>query len=265
MIELKKICLIIGCLLGAFWSIGQNTFQPKPLQEASKMGILYNKEWTINFSLNTQGFTFSFTKAKIKSLTKTTFTQYEVGEIHHAKEKKQNFKYIIPTTGQTSTAFKYGKINNLYTFRMYKGVRKYYAEKARTKGVSVGLTYMYGVALGILKPYYLKLSRPDGKPGDPILVDEKYSEENKDVFLDITRIFGHSSIFKGIDQIKLVPGLTGKIGAHFSFGSSPVFIKSAEVGISSDFYIQEMPLMANQKNNALLFNLYLTFQIGKRS
>jgi hypothetical protein len=240
----------------------QGTIQPKPLTE-NRMGVVYHKEFTVDLSLHTNGYAFGVSWGKILTYYKTRYHFVQFGEIKHPKEYRQNFKDINLISGRTSNAFIYGKQNNFFLLRGGRGFRKYYTEKAKDKGVSIGITYEYGATLGLLKPYYLELKNvPDRPVGRNTSV--RYSEETAEFFLDINRIFGASSFARGLDELIPVPGLNGRIGVNFEWGAYDEFIKAAELGLMLDVFARPVPIMVNQVNRPFFFNLYLTLQFGKR-
>lgn len=240
----------------------QETIQPKPLTE-NRMGVVYNKEFTADLSLHTNGYTLGASWGRIVTFYKTRYYFASFGEIKHPREFRQNFKDINLITGRTSNAFVYGKQNNFFLFRGGRGVRRYYTEKAKEKGVSIGVTYEYGVTLGVLKPYYLEIKNAQDRPVGR-LTSIRYSEETASDFLDITKIFGSSGFAKGLDEIIPVPGINGKIGVNFEWGSYDEFIKALEVGLMLDAFARPIPIMVNQVNRPFFLNLYLTLQFGRR-
>jgi hypothetical protein len=260
---MRIILYIYLVILGAGQLSAQTTFQPKPLTESRK-GIVYNKELTFDFTAHTNGYAFGVSWGKIATYYKTNYYYAGFGEIKHPKEYRQNFKYINTLTGEASNSFVYGKQNNFFLLRAGKGFKRYYTEKAKEKGVAVGISFEAGATLGLLKPYYLELTRFQDQ-SRPRLSSERYSEENKDVFLDITRIFGSSGLLKGVGQMSFVPGIHARLGTHFEWGAYEEFIKALEVGVMVDVFTRSIPLMVNQQNRPFFVNLYITLQLGKRT
>jgi hypothetical protein len=258
---LRNIYILIAVFIYTSGVNGQSVFQPKPLSDTRK-GILYDKEVTFDVTLHTNGYAFGVTWGNIATYYKTNFWYVGLGEIKHPKEHRQNFRYFNQFSGQTSNSFVYGKQNNLFLLRAGKGIRRYYSEKAKEKGVAVGLVLEGGPTLGMLKPYYLELRKFNDNNE---LVSEKYSEENADLFLNVSRIFGSSGLARGLDEIRLVPGLHGKVALSFEWGAYDEFIKSAEVGMMLDVFPRVMPIMVTEGNRPFFLNLFITLQLGKRS
>jgi len=259
-----KLTLVIGFVAFATLACAQYTIQPKPITEGSS--LVFTKEQIFDLRVHSHGMSFGYTKAEIKTWYKTTYSYFDIGSLRNAREHSQNFKFFNQGIFQESSkAFVYGKKNSLYALRAGIGKRRSFSEKARKKSIVVGMSYEYGVTLGLLKPYYLKLTRfIDGGAEQEISV-EKYSEENHDLFLDETLIFGGAEFRHGLSELKLRPGVHGKIGMNFAWGNVDRIIKAVEVGIMGDFFLSSVPIMVEGPNRPYFLNLYLTAQFGKRS
>ena len=237
--------------------------QSRPFADENK-GVIYNKELAFDLRLHTNGFAFSANIGKIKTYYLTKYYQFEIGEIKHPKEQRHSFDY--PSNGQTSRSFIYGKQNNLIVLRAGRGGKRYFSEKAKRKGIAVGINYEAGIALGLVKPYYLELIRR--YDGEARIVSEKYSEENAENFLKINDIYGSSGFFKGFNELSVVPGLQGKFGVHFAWGAFDEFVKAFEAGVMVDAFFKKIPVMVDDvpyaENRPFFINLYISLQLGKR-
>ena len=257
---LKPFVTLLFSLFVWTLTIGQTTLQPRQLGAASK-GVVYKDEFGVNFTLHTNGFRLGFDKGKIKTYYKTTYYHFDFGYIRHPKEIRQSLSY--QSNLDVNTSFVYGKQNSFFVFRGGFGNKRYYSEKAKKKGIAVGVNYEYGATLGMLKPYYLVFSqRVDGQR---IIFEEKYRSSFEEIFLDETKIQGRAGFFKGFDEVKFVPGIHGKGGVHFALGAFDQYVTAIEVGVMIDIFLKSVPIMVVENNNPYFFNLYLTLQIGKRS
>ena len=245
-------------------AIGQVTLEPKQEDQTHK-GIIYDTEFVLNFTFHTNGFFALGTQfGQLQTYYKTTFFHFKFGELRHHKEHRQNFDNLNTRTGQSSRTFVYGKQNNFFALRGGYGEKRYFSEKYTRKGLAVGISYQGGVSLGLLKPYYLEIKRVnDGT--NKIITSEKYSEANADLFLDFDRIFGASPFSKGLDEIKIQPGVHLAAAAHFDWGAFDEFVTALEFGIMADIYFKKIPIMVNVENKPIFLNLYINLQLGKRS
>ncbi len=261
-LKLRHILVPVALLIAAFSAMGQETFQPKQLDEANK-GIIYNKEFAVGLRLHTNGLAVGVNVGKLRTYYLTKYWHAEIGEIQHPKEFRQNFDTPGTLNGRISRAFKYGKQNNLFVLRGGLGVKRYFSEKAKHKGVAVGISYEGGATLGLLKPYYLELRAPDGRFSTSV----KYSEEDASRFLDIWQIHGASSWTRGLDEISFQPGVHGRFAVHFDWGAFDEYVKSIEAGVMVDAFARKMPIMVevnNVENQQVFINLFLYLQFGKR-
>lgn len=239
----------------------QEVIQPKQLDDASK-GLIYNKEFAIGLRLHTNGLAAGLVFGKIKTYYLTKYFHVELGEMKHPKEIRQSFDAPSTLSGRISRAFKYGKQNNLYALRAGIGRKRYFSEKAKHKGVAVGVSYELGPTLGLLKPYYLELRSEGGNS-----VSTKYSEKDANRFLDLTQIHGSSGWSKGLTEISLLPGAHGRAAVHFDWGAFDEYLKSVEAGIMVDVFTKKAPILVEREgveNNQLFLNLFIHLQFGKR-
>ena len=254
---------LAAAVLGMGQVNAQTIIQPKQIDYGLR-GILYQEERAFDLQLHTNGIAIGYNVGEIRKYYLTRYYHLGLGVIKHPKEYRQavNFQggnLLL----KSSSAFAYGKQNNLIVARAGIGEKRYFSEKSKRKGVAVGISYEGGVSLGILKPYYLNVNRvePSGRGS---IVAEKYTEQNADLFLDVNRIYGSASFFKGIDEITIQPGLHAKFGAHFSLGAFDEYVRALEVGVMVDAYFRRVPIMIVENNLPFFLNGYATIQIGKR-
>lgn len=254
-------CLLTGlcCSLQA-----QTIVQPKQLDYSSS-GILFNKEKSLEFRPHSNGGAIGVQFGNIVTYYKTKYYTFDLGILRHPKEFRQTITFHSGNPyRRTANSFTYGKQNQFIIMRAGFGEKKYFSDKAKRKGVAVGINYQIGASLGLLKPYFLHLSRLEEDGFTDYISTERYSEENADVFLDDTKIIGPASFFKGFEQLSMVPGVNARLGAHFSLGAFDQFVKAFEMGITVDAFFRRVPIMIIENNTPVFINGYLSFQIGKR-
>lgn len=235
-----------------------------------EQGVIYNKEFSIDFKIHTNGFGLGVNVGTLKTYYLTRFFNIEIGELKHPREFRQNFDFQLPGSNRISRAFIFGKQNSFFVLRGGVGEKRYLSEKARRKGLAVGISYEGGPSLGIQKPYYLELLRFLDAGNDFVIRSERYSEENADRFLNINNIYGSSGFSKGLNEINIQPGIHTKVALHFDWGAFDEFVKAMEAGLMVDAYFSRVPIMVeseltnNAENQRLFLNLYVNFQFGKR-
>jgi len=246
---------------------GQGTFQPKPVDDVDNKGLIYNREVAFNLRLHTNGFAMGADFGRLRTYYLTNTFHIELGELKHHKEYRTNLDRSS-ATGAISRSFIYGKQNNFYVLRGGVGQKRYFSEKAKYKGVAVGISYKGGATLGVLKPYYLELLSTENSTGPFVSTKSvKYSNGVHDDFLDPWNIFGSSTWTKGFDEIKLAPGLHGQFAVHFDWGAFDEYLKAVEAGIMVDVFFREVPIMVevpDVENRQVFINLFLNLQLGKR-
>lgn len=255
--SLLSLLLLSTCSLQA-----QETIQPKQMDDPAK-GIIFNREFATNFRLHTHGLSFGVNMGRLQTYYRTKYWHIEVGELKHAKEFKQSWDAASSLNNRVSKAFKFGKQNNLFVVRGGFGAKRYFSEKAKHKGVAVGISYEGGATLGVLKPYYLELKSGDGN----YTYSARYTADNADRFLNISNIQGASSWTKGFSHLSLLPGAHARFSVHFDWGAFDEYVKSFEGGIMVDAFARKAPIMVeldNVENNFLFLNLFLNLQFGKR-
>lgn len=271
MLKLRSV-LFLFFLLSFVPLFAQQTFDTNQNIYDESEGIVYDREITADLKLlQTNGFAFGVNFARLKTYYLTRYINVEFGEIKHPKEYRQSFDFQRQSA-RVSRAFVFGKQNNFFVLRAGFGEKRYFSEKAKRRGVAVGITYEGGPSLGLLKPYYLELIRT-AEPGNVdnfVVRSEKYSEANANTFLEISRIYGSSGFAQGLGELEVVPGLHGKFALHFDWGAFDEFVKAVEAGVMVDVFTRTIPIMiespqvANTENRPFFINLYVNLQLGKR-
>jgi hypothetical protein len=223
---------------------------------------VYTREMSGGVRAQTNGFSLFLEYGFIKNIFKTRIIQLEYQYFIDYKLKRQKATPIGKDSGRD---YFYGLQNKFHAIRISYGVRRMIAEKARRNGVRLSFMAMGGISLGLMVPYYLDLKyQPDGIGGIYEIRSERYSEANRDKFLDKQSINEASTIGKGFSKTEPVPGLHGKLGLNFDFGTRDEFVKSLEAGVMTDLYYKPLPLLINDQNRFYKFSAYVSFQFGKR-
>jgi len=264
MLQRLFIAVILTVILAPAAS-GQRVIKPK-LVEIDWKGIIYKKEWSVDFRLHENGAAIAYNVGEIKTYYKTKFYHLELGYTKDSREKTQTKFSSLGRSG----AYAYGKQNSLINIRGGFGVKRYLSEKEKRNGLAVGYVYEIGPSLALLKPYYLDLIYVDIVNDEqiPIVRSEKYSEANAEKFLEDGSISSRSSFFRGFDELKVRAGIQAKLGLHLGMGAFDEFVKAFETGVMVDVFPGKIPIMVETEgvsNSRIFFKLYLNFQFGRRS
>jgi hypothetical protein len=236
-------------------------YHPKPVVKKPKP---ITTELSGGLRLNTNGWSFFMERGRVKPederhadmFYNVILWQFELSEIKNPKEYKTTNSNVDPNITSKPTPFIFGKINNFYTLKLGIGKRKMIAGKPEPGTVSVHWVYAGGLSVGMLKPYYIKVYNEP----NPI----KYSDATHDEFLSENGIIGAGGFMQGLHEIKFVPGLQAKTALHFDFAASRKTVLAVEFGVDAEIYTQNIPLMVNQTATPYFFNIFGSFQFGKR-
>jgi len=233
------------------------------IAQKEAVGFLYNQETTFNLRLATnRSFGFGMEWGKLRTYNKTKTLSLGISEMKSPKEQRQN---AAPSVRRSSRPFVYGKKNSLFVLRSGWGAKRYFSEKAKQKGVAVGISYSLGPSLGLLKPYYLALNYPETGSLSGRLLLQKYSEKNEAIFLDNSKILGAAPFTKGLNEISVLPGGTASIAYHMDWGAFDEMVKAIEIGLTVDVFARKAPIFVSaEQNQQVFFNFFINLQFGKR-
>jgi hypothetical protein len=269
LIDFKNYCLILLVLAFANVSTAQKVFQPKQVNATSK-GILYKTEKAFDIRLHTNGFAVAMNWGEILNYYTTRYYHLEIGHMKDQRERRRNKNLSFRGLG-TSSDFVFGKQNTMFALRGGIGFKKYLSEKTRRRGIAVGYSWEVGPSVALLRPYYLDLifnvETETGLASE--LRSEKFSEENRDKFLDVNNdIYGSSGFFENLNEWSFIPGIQGKFALHLSKGAFDKSVRALEVGVMADIYSKRVPIMIETdavSNKPYFFNFYASIQFGKRA
>lgn len=231
--------------------------------QKESVGFLYNRESTFNLRLATnRSFGVGMEWGRLRTYYKTKTLSLGLSEMKHPKEQKQN---AAPSVRRSARPFIYGKKNSLFVLRSGWGVKRYYSEKAKQKGVAVGISYSFGPSLGLLKPYYLTLNLEGTSAGTGRPTAVKYSKKNEADFLNNSKILGAAPFTQGLSELSILPGGTASIAYHMDWGAFDEMVKALEIGLTLDVFAKKAPIFVNnEQNQQVFFNFFVNLQFGKR-
>ncbi len=226
------------------------------LIKQSEEGVLvYRKQNIFGLQGRSNGYGAFYELGKMKTNRKTTTYRIDLTEIKHQKEEK------ISNGGGLvfSNPFIYGKLNSFYQAALGFGQQYILGQKGNKNGVAVSAIFNGGLALGLLKPYYLQVQ-------DPVTGEDKtikYSVADSSLFLGPT-IIGGGGLGKGWSEIKMKPGAFVKTAMRFDYGRFNEVVSGIEAGLCIEFYGSKIPIMFGQKEKQMFFQGYISILFGRR-
>lgn len=250
-------------LLMSVETYGQAIRWPKPVQPSKQK--IYTKSRQFMVKLSPAGMQVGYRFGELPNFYTDKYYQIEVGQIRHPKELNSGLQSLKSSISRGFFKnYIYGKQNSLYTLRASQGKTVYLSDKISKKNILVGYTYRYGVSAGLIKPYYIQVT----KEGDELYARDfeyiKYTDENRERFLNDEDIFGRAPYRKGLGEMRFTPGIHAQGGMHFDWSKDERIILATEIGLMFDFYFSSIPLMVDQSSKPFFLNLYVSLQFGKR-
>ncbi len=214
--------------------------------------LVFSKQSILGIFFRTNGYGFNYELGKMKSLTSANIYGFEFSEIKHIKEDK------LPNGALTfGNPYIYGKINNFYQLKLGFGQQRMLGQKGNKNGVSVSAVYSGGLALGLLRPYYLQVQNQSG-----VIKFISYKQDST-LFLN-GLIHGGGGIDKGWSEIEMKPGVYAKGALRFDYGRFNEVVSGLEVGLSMEAYGAKIPIMAHTKAQQLFFQGHIAILFGRR-
>jgi len=152
------------------------------IRQAEEGVLVYRKQNIFGIQGRNNGYGGLYELGRMKSKRKTNIYRLDITEIKHQKEEKS----ASPGLGFLGNPYIYGKINHFYQATLGFGQQYILGQKGNKNGVAVSAVFNGGLALGLLRPYYVQVDNPQG--GDDLVI--KYSEANKSLFLGPTIVGG---------------------------------------------------------------------------
>jgi len=215
--------------------------------------ILRKQEFTGGFVLHSQGFGLILRRSKNKTFMRKRVIELEAVSMEHPKEIR-----LTSAIAEGGRSYVFGELNQVVVTRLGYGRHNVMYAKF-DKGVEVRYLYIGGMSVAWAKPIYLEvIDRNIAGPQVPF--SERYDPDKH--YPD--NIYGMSSELKGIDQMRLLPGLYGRFGFSFDYAKQQKNIASIETGVIIDYYFQDVPMMAKIDNDPYYLTFYVSLQFGTR-
>ena len=232
-------------------SLNGNVFGQGEIQKHQTFNF---NESTFAIFLNSNGYGINYSYGKrLDGFRRATFS-IDLTEIKHPKEIRTSNPYL-----DNPKKFIFGKMNNFYTLKVSFGFHKIVFDKFDKGGIGIGYHLQIGPNIGILKPIYYQVLYPTSIPGIYTLQTERFNYS----IHRVNDIYGKASYFEGINKTQLRLGGFARFTVDFDFGESDFIINRLECGAQLDGFLQEMEIMATEKNSRLFFSIFVAYRFGK--
>ncbi|HKK42379.1 MAG TPA: hypothetical protein VJ963_08220 [Bacteroidales bacterium] len=242
---MKKLLVMVFLLLtGTAWLYSQGE-----LDEQQK--VFFRNERSFAILLNTDGIGFGYRGARRIDFRNKKIWEIDLGTLRNSKEYKQASQYI------QGGSFVFGKMNSVIFLRGGIGRQHEIYKKADLGGIAVRYFYSAGPVLAVYKPIYYRVVYYISS------TEAEIREEKFDVSIAASRdIYSKAPFTKGLNEIKVMPGLYGKGGFNFEYSKEDKIIHAIEVGAQINAFPKEIPIMANTNNKAVFFSLFVSYRFG---
>jgi hypothetical protein len=216
--------------------------------------VFFRNERSFGLHLTTDGFGAGYRAAKRINYLNKRIIEVDAGILKSPKEYRQRHPY-----GQGGS-FVFGKLNSAFFLRGGYGRQHELYSKEDFGGIAIRYFYSAGPVLGLYKPIYYKvLYLIPGTINEYGVRDEIYDPSQIASPIDI---YGRSSFTKGLNEIKVMPGLYGKFGFNFEYSKQDRAIHAIEIGGQLNAFLNEIPIMAVTDNKQLFFSLFVSYRFG---
>jgi hypothetical protein len=223
------------------------------VRQAEEGVLVYSKQSIFGLQLRTNGYGLFYELGRMKSNRKTNIYRIDITEIKEHKEEK------LLRNAFFGNSYIFGKQNYFYPITLGFGQQYILGQKGNKNGVAVSGVYNGGLSLGLLRPYYISADDPVSGENKTI----KYSPADSALFLGPT-ITGGGGFGKGWNEIKVKPGVFGKVAMRFDYGRFNESVNGLEIGLSAEYYFSKIPIMLFLKERHLFVQAYLAILFGKR-
>jgi hypothetical protein len=258
---MRKIFFIIVMLSVSFYSFSQDGRRQRQAQKREHVNdlikqeeegvIAYKKSFVFGAKLITDGYGIFFELGRASSVKKALLYQLEISEQKHIKEEKVNSYF------SNSVPYIYGKENFVYPVKLGVQQQVLLGNKSNKNGVAITANYGGGVAVALLRPYYVQVQQGNE------YTYVKYNSADSAQFLS-GQIVGGPNMGKGWSELTVTPGLYAKAALRFDYGSYNEVISAIEVGVAGDFYSSKIPQVVYNPEKQFFFSGYVAILFGKR-
>lgn len=215
--------------------------------------VMLRDESSFGISLNSNGFGANYRYGFWRNARNQFILDADFAYVKHPKE----YKSVVPYNFSTHR-YVYGKMNLFWELKGLAGWQKELYRKIDRNGISIRWYYSGGLSIGFTKPIYYRVftTSPIGE-----ILDEEYLKFDPGIHQQV--IGGRGPFFMGFNEIKVIPGLTGKTGFSFEYSQKDAIVHALEAGVGLTVYPKEIPIMATEHNNFFFFTLSVGYRFGR--
>lgn len=240
---MKKLLIIaVLFIIGVCQIMGQGE-----IDEQQK--IFFRNERTFAAILSTDGFGISMREGiRLNYLNKRIY-DIDIGILKHPKEIRLSNPYY-----QTPGSFVFGKTHCNTYIRGGIGHQHELFRKADLGGIAIRYIISGGPVIEFYKPIYYRIINS---------LELEIVEEKFDIVKhDPTMIIGKASVFRGLNETRLLPGIYAKGGFNFEYSKEDKVIHAIEIGAQINAFPKKLPIMDTESNKAVFFSLFASYRFG---
>ena len=208
--------------------------------------VVRKRQWDVYGTLHTNGLGLGFRIGKEPTIHLRRGFDFEYTYYRHFKERRTRIDY--------TNIIVYGKLNYFGQLRAGYGLTRVLNAKPYWGGVEIGYFFYGGFSLGMSVPVYI--IRESGT----VSVTERYDPEKHSP----ANIRGKVSMWKGMKNMKLHPGIYLKTGMSFDFSKEDAMIIKLDFGAAADVYYPPIEKIAFSPKQYVLLTGFVTIHLGKR-
>ena len=220
-------------------------FSQGEINDAHK--IFFRNEKSYGISLNSNGYGFGYRYGKRINAKKKWLYEGNLNIMKHKKEHNKSNPY-----SPYFSRFVYGKSNSVFNLRLSAGRQNEIFRKQDLNSVSIRLVWLAGATTAFVKPIYYEILEGD----EP--VERKFTESTQWFY-----ILRKMPYYKGLGEMKLIPGGFIKTGISFEFSKRDNKLSVIEAGFAFEAYPKTIKIMAIEDNYMFFPLVYLTYRFGK--
>jgi len=213
--------------------------------------LVYGRERSAKLTVHSQGMGAGYRWTQINSASVNTFFEVEGVTLRSLKELSMINTYYGWKT------FIYGKLNSAFDLRALVGRSFRISRKPSWGGVEFRWDCSAGASLVMLKPYYYYFFVNSSSLQ---IVEGRFDDES----IEWIDIYGRCPFNKGLSELKLSPGLIGRLSLSADFSKTKTRIKTIEVSANVEYFPLRVPLMYNQQRDKLYITLGISYLFGVR-